>query len=197
MISENSVIKSKPSMKGVRILVAVWAVAIAGGFGVLESYANTQGRQAMAPALSAPAQKTVLRLFVHPECPCSRATLTELDRVQTACGSKLDTIVEVFAPHTMTEDWAKGDLYRQASAIPGIRVELDRDGEVAKKYGAFTSGQALLYSAEGRLLFSGGITESRGHEGDNAGAEAIKDFVLKGHGSISTSPVFGCALGTH
>ena len=67
----------------------------------------------------------------------------------------------------------------------------------AKSFGAFTSGQALLYSKDGHLLFTGGITESRGHEGSNEGADAIETFVNHGRLPTSETPVFGCALGVN
>jgi len=76
-------------------------------------------------------------------------------------------------------------------------VLTDEDGIEARSFGAVTSGQALLYSAQGRLLFSGGITESRGHSGDNAGRSAIESLVMNGSEGLRTpasTPVYGCPL---
>ena len=44
-----------------------------------------------------------------------------------------------------------------------------------QRFGAETSGQTLLYDRDGRLLFSGGTTGSRGHDGDNAGFASHPD----------------------
>ena len=63
-----------------------------------------------------------------------------------------------------------------------------------------TSGQTALYDPAGNLLFQGGITETRGHAGDNTGCEAIESLVL--HQNMTTTPstgpgetaVFGCSL---
>lgn len=53
---------------------------------------------------------------------------------------------------------------------------------------------SMLYGADGRLLFSGGITGSRGHSGDNEGRRAIVSL-LTGEGAYkSDTPVFGCSL---
>ncbi len=49
----------------------------------------------------------------------------------------------------------------------------DDDGAEAKRFGAETSGQTLLYDERGTLAFSGGITGSRGHAGDNAGRASL------------------------
>jgi hypothetical protein len=45
------------------------------------------------------------------------------------------------------------------------------------------------------LLFSGGITPARGHEGDSAGSDAIVELV-KGRipSNVIREPVFGCTL---
>jgi hypothetical protein len=51
-----------------------------------------------------------------------------------------------------------------------------------------------LYAPTGKLLFSGGITASRGHEGDNVGRSAIVSFILNGHAPVNHTPVFGCSL---
>ena len=50
----------------------------------------------------------------------------------------------------------------------------DDDGAEARRFGAETSGQTLLYDARGALAFSGGITGARGHAGDNAGRASLR-----------------------
>lgn len=197
MISLNSLNNSKPTTKTVRILIVLWTALVVTGVGIVETYANTAGKGASAPKTAPHEAMPTLLVFIHPQCPCSRSTLAELARLQSDCGSKLKTTVEVFAPTSMGEGWAKGDLYRQAKDIPGVLVKLDSDGKLAKQYGVFTSGQALLYSKDGRLVFSGGLTESRGHEGPNTGTDVIRGFVNHGRVLVSSSPVFGCALGAN
>lgn len=75
-----------------------------------------------------------------------------------------------------------------------MNVVNDGDGVEAKRFGAFTSGQALLYDAQGQLRFSGGITDSRGHEGDNAGREAIEAILAGKTATTTLTDVFGCGL---
>jgi len=70
----------------------------------------------------------------------------------------------------------------------------DDDGVEAARFGAATSGQVILYDRDGRLLFSGGITASRGHAGDNDGRDAIVSLLGGGRGTRHSSPVFGCSL---
>jgi len=186
----------KINHKATRVLIAVWASLVLTGFAILESYANGPGVPAKPPAqANSPRDRNRLIVFIHPQCPCSRATLSELAQLQSDCGSELNARVEIFAPASMPTEWTKGDLYRQAKSIPGVDVHLDAEGKTAKAYRVSTSGQALLYSPEGQLVFSGGLTESRGHEGRNGSTDAIEAYVRTGHIPISHGPVFGCALG--
>jgi hypothetical protein len=88
----------------------------------------------------------------------------------------------------------KSDLYKSASRIPGVRVLSDRDGVVARQFGARTSGQALLYSAAGHLVFNGGITAARGHVGPNDGVDSILALLNGSPPLRHAMPVFGCTL---
>jgi hypothetical protein len=74
-----------------------------------------------------------------------------------------------------------------------VTVVSDDGGQDADRFGAVVSGQTFLYNAGGRLLFAGGITLGRGHEGDNPGRAAIIEWVTSGHGA-RRAPVFGCTL---
>ena len=74
------------------------------------------------------------------------------------------------------------------------RVVLDPDGREARRFGVKGSGHVLLYEPSGDLVFSGGITPSRGHEGDNPGRSAVIDLINGGRAAVHRTPVFGCPL---
>ena len=80
-----------------------------------------------------------------------------------------------------------------APAVAGAATVGDPRAAEAGRFGVATSGHALLFDRDGRLLFSGGITPSRGHEGDNFGASAILAR-LDGRPAPAESPVFGCPI---
>jgi hypothetical protein len=85
-------------------------------------------------------------------------------------------------------------LWRQAAAIPGVTVHSDDGGVETRRFHAETSGYTVLYDPRGNLLFQGGITSSRGHEGDNAGRTALESLVQgKVFSQVRTS-VYGCSL---
>jgi len=92
------------------------------------------------------------------------------------------------------ENWGKTDLWQSAAQIPGVRVVKDAGAIEARMFNAATSGQTVLYNTQGQLLFSGGITGSRGHFGDNAGQSAIIAIVNAQVPKLTETAVFGCAL---
>jgi hypothetical protein len=139
-----------------------------------------------------------LVILMHPHCPCSRATVDELSKLMTHCQGKLTATVVMIQPTGTPAGWERTDLWSSAAAIPGVTLMSDPDGVETHRFGALTSGQALLYSPDGQLLFSGGITESRGHSGDNDGRSLIESLVLhemaQPDAQVPTTPVYGCPL---
>jgi hypothetical protein len=168
---------------------------------VLFQYSNTPGRLAAPPnqwprtALIHPEpHRATLVLFAHPQCPCSRATIGELAQIMAHRQGTVDAFVYFYAPRSEGRDWVRTPLWRDAAAIPGVQATEDQDGREARRFGASTSGQALFYDAGGQLRFNGGITESRGHSGDNDGRDAIVALLQTGKTLHPTTPVFGCSL---
>jgi hypothetical protein len=91
-------------------------------------------------------------------------------------------------------EWNSSDLWRRASEIPGVTVMGDDGGVEATRFHVSTSGATTVYDTDGRLLFSGGITSARGHEGDSAGLERIRSLLRTGKADRADAPVFGCSL---
>jgi hypothetical protein len=133
-------------------------------------------------------------LLAHPHCPCTRATIGELALLMTRVHGQANAAVVFVRPHEFSEDWEKTDLWRSAARIPGVTVLSDIDGLEAARFGAQASGQTLLYSASGDLQFSGGITASRGHSGDNLGRSAVVALVTTGEFATNHTSVYGCSL---
>lgn len=183
------------------VAVAVWVFAVGAGLSVLVKYANTPGVSAAPPlvwprdtSLQRDRDRSTLLVFLHPRCPCSDSTIEELAHIVAAARERLGVYVLFYAPEERGREWVRGPLWRSASLVPGAHLIEDRDGQEVKRFRAATSGQALLYDAAGRLRFSGGITASRGHAGDNDGRDAIVSLALHGSSLSGTAPVFGCSL---
>jgi hypothetical protein len=181
--------------------IVVWALLIVGGFFLLAEEEFTPV-SASAQASSFPQNSSIplakdkptLVLFVHPYCPCSRASLHELDEMLASTSSKISTVVVFTIPDGIEAGWEQGELWKTASAMTSVRVMRDDGGREAKLFGVIGSGHTLLYDKSGQLLFSGGITSSRGHEGDSIGRSAVENLVLNGHSLIHQTPVYGCSL---
>src|SRR5262249_6680631 len=104
------------------------------------------------------------------------------------------TYVVFLKPATFGDGWEHTDLWRAATRLPNVTVVRDDDGIEARSFGAATSGQTLLYDRHGALEFSGGITGSRAHEGDNDGRQSLVALLNGGRNARSGTNVFGCPL---
>lgn len=178
------------------LLVAGWLAAVGAGFGWLYHYAAAPGAAGPAPAAAPRTAGThfTLRVYAHPHCPCTRATLAELARLLARPGGELTVEVVFVLPADAPSDWADAPLARQAAAIPGVTVRRDAGGREAAGAGARTSGHAVLYDPGGRVRFAGGLTRARGHEGDAPGPAAVRAALAGRDVTPADCPVFGCPL---
>jgi hypothetical protein len=185
----------------VAALGSSWLVAVGLGLWTLFDYQTTPGAVSAAPqgwpagsTLPLDPQAPTLVMFVHPLCPCSRASLHELQVLAAHEGDRIRSFVVFTKPKGLSSDWVNTDLWKTASSIPGVTCIADADGRETKLFHAQVSGEALLYDGGGRLRFHGGITVSRGHEGDNPGRMTIESFLAGESLVLSETPVFGCRL---
>jgi hypothetical protein len=193
--------KPRASLRKILLIgCLVWLPAVCFGLRYVWAYENQPGRSGISPKEWPSASKIrrndlpTLVLFIHPHCPCSRATIGEF-AILMAHSHRLVNANAVFVkPAGFDEVWEQSDLWRSAMAIPGVTVIEDENGVEALRFGAETSGQVALYSAAGALLFSGGITGSRGHSGDNDGRTAILSLLTSGRAEKTETSVFGCPL---
>jgi hypothetical protein len=135
-----------------------------------------------------------LVMAVHPECPCTRASVNDLEMLMTRCQGRLHTIVLFVEPAGLKADTAAAELWQSAARIEGVTCLHDCNGDLAARFGAGTSGQVFVYDTDGVLQFSGGITASRGHAGDTDGANAIEAIANHEEPATRQAPVFGCSL---
>lgn len=181
------------------LLLLAWAVALVLGFVLVADWETTPGTASPAPShwpiastISRSVEHPTIVMFAHPHCPCTRASLAELavvmrdhrhDATATVVFFAVDDAVELDTP-----TWAA------AGDLPRTRRVIDHGGGLAKLFGATTSGHLVVYDREGALLFSGGITGSRGHVGDNFGRRSLLAGLTARRGQ-PTYDVFGCSLG--
>jgi hypothetical protein len=179
---------------------AAWLLMIGGGLSLLWDYENSSGPNVIPPSrwpldsnIDLASDRATLIMLAHPHCPCTRASIGELARLMAQAQGRVTAYALFVKPDGSSDDWEKTDLWQSAASIPGVNVVVD-DGIEAQRFHAATSGQTVLYDAEGQLLFSGGITGSRGHSGDNAGRSAIVSLLNTGEAERADTAVFGCPL---
>jgi hypothetical protein len=179
--------------------LTAWTVAVGGGLVALGRYEHGAGTVAAAPAVWPSASalehagRPTLVLVAHPLCPCTRASIAELAEIMTRTRGGVDAYVLLVRHPGLPRRDGIEDLAAAAAAIPGVRVREDPDGVEARRFGAATSGQTLLYGGDRALRFSGGITAARGHEGGNAGVDAVV-ALARGEAAAAAHPVYGCPL---
>jgi len=182
-------------------VLGVWGLAITAGCLFSFRFENTPGAMEAAgdawpseTACRLSADHPTLLMFVHPQCPCSRASLDELAALMAHCQERVAAEVVFFVPPGAPANWARTDLWESAARIPGVVVRADRGGAEQRRFGARVSGEVFLYQTAGTLAFHGGMTAGRGHAGDNPGRSALEALLLDDRLPIRTTPVFGCAL---
>lgn len=184
------------------VMVAfLWALVMVGGFFKLSLFTGTPGELGKPPAYWPeipgitlhPGRSTII-MAVHPRCPCSVASLAELAIVMGKFKRRVQAKVLFYAPKEMERDWAQTDLWASTKSIPGVEAIIDSDGTMAKLFNVATSGHTILYDSMGSLVFSGGITASRGHAGANTGRSAITEFLVGQDPRVHETFVYGCHL---
>ena len=189
------------------ILLAAWCVALVPGFRYLLAYERTPGTQSAAPrswpagiALTRSPTTPTLIVAMHPRCTCTRATLTELEAFAAEPHPAVTTTLLIYQPESTQEPnaWRDLSIYAAAQKSLNAKIVLDPGGRLAEKFGAETSGEALLYAADGTLRYQGGVTGARGMQGNNAGLTTLRAALAQPTSSQPLSkPVFGCALFAH
>lgn len=179
------------------LLIGVWILSIIASIGFINRYSLTAGKNSSnsrVPASTkfAPEGRARLLVFLHPKCTCSHATMTELKSLLPEL-KDIETTV-LFRSVSADKAWLTGDLYENASKVQGISVAIDEDGREAKLFGAHTSGHTVLIAPDGNIVFSGGLTPSRGHTGDSAGKNFLRKWNRERGPASFISAIFGCNI---
>lgn len=181
--------------------LALWLLVVLGAMIWLNYYKAIPGPGGQAPPrwpvesrLHRARSLPTLILFAHPKCPCTQASLSELRVVLSSLRDKVAPEVVFLLPNGTGNDWRRTAAWRTAESIPGVHAFADAGGVETARFGAQVSGQVVLYGADGWLLFQGGITGSRGHEGANPGRSRLMARLTGGASNTETSLVYGCGL---
>ena len=179
----------------------VWLAVVAVGLAAIMDYDNRPGAAAHAPVHWPPDSRIVpaadgptLVMLAHPRCDCTRASVGELAELLARVRIRPRVIVVFIKPGRVGPEWEKSALWQMAAEIPGVTVVRDDQGLEARRFGVETSGQTLLYGADGGLLFAGGATGARGKAGNNVGRSTLVSLLNGERPATASTPVFGCPL---
>jgi hypothetical protein len=194
----------KPRFKsGLTGLLVFWGLVVGSGIVVLEIHATLPGdagtpfpRWPEGSPIPRVGSRPTLLIFLHPCCPCSRASIAELAHIMSRAAGRVSVHAVLLLPAHLPERWRGSAIEQDLAELPDVLIWQDRGSSEARRFGVATSGHVLLFDAQGRLTFSGGITSARGHEGDNYGRDAVLAQIMGEKGDRPGSPVFGCPLTT-
>lgn len=181
-------------------MIGLWFLGCVSAAALLVLYSQTPGEAGAAVpvlvdglAIAPDPDRPTLVMFVHPRCPCTRASVEELARLQRRLKGRFATRVVIAVPDGMPERWHESMLWQRAGELHDSERVTDQGGAITRRAGAATSGTVGLYAPDGRLLFWGGVTPSRGHAGDNLGSDAIANY-FNGTAYADRTDVYGCPL---
>lgn len=186
---------------GWALLGLLWLCALAYGLRERFLYETTAGAVGTTPQyfpvasrLPRAPDRSTLFMFIHAECPCTRASLHELAALVKRDGAPLRPVLVVAPAIDPAQPWEQTPAAALAARIPGLLLFADATEAEASRFGAETSGFVALYDAQGKLQFAGGITASRGHEGDNLGRRTIRELTAHPVAHHAQHAVYGCPL---
>jgi hypothetical protein len=179
--------------------LATWLAMIVGTLALVWRYKLTPGELAEAPARWPTTSALVFEpgvanvvMFAHPQCPCTRASMTELARLADELHGRARVHVVLLRPADAEAGFEDGAIRDRAVAL-GADVVVDVDGSEAARFGAVVSGSTVVYASDGALVFRGGITIARGHEGRGPAHDQIVSAITV-HDGVASAPTYGCSL---
>lgn len=183
-----------------------WATSVVVGLIVLIDYSSAPGdmpqsrnapSSAKAIALPLGNNQSTAVMFLHPQCPCSISSVREFGRLISRAQDDTAVRFVIYQPEEEHPGWRDTELVRMATELAGgtENVLFDCGGKTARECGVNVSGHLMVFSPDGACRYSGGTTLSRGHEGDNAGAnQAFSALTNEDQDFLQCSPVYGCQL---
>jgi hypothetical protein len=184
------------------IAVGVWLWMTAYGF---KTYKTTDNFRytgwPTSSRISRADDRPTLLFFIHPRCPCTRASVAEIERLlagHSLTERQLPAVVVVATiPSQAPMEWRDTNTLQRAMHLPNATLFWDYGGEESKLFGAIASGTVMLHRQDGTRTFAGGVTAARGHEGDNVGSERLFEALVDNHSRpLEPTPAFGCRLWT-
>lgn len=159
------------------------------GFGASMKWSLTPGPSAKTPITGREGEGVRVEVVAHPLCPCSSASLQLLKRAtkEFLSGARVTAYFVGNEVHSKNTSIAR--------TIPHATVKYITETESAQRFGEATSGQVFVWK-QGQLVFSGGLTDSRGEEAAGSAYQTLLKQVEGQSKEPMVLPTFGCPVQT-
>jgi hypothetical protein len=151
----------------------------------------------LASGLKLGRDERTLLVFLHPKCTCSQATVAQIVKLKERARNGFRIILAVWQPASSDGSWDSLTPLG-VDQLSDYQVAWDRGGRLAGLFDAHTSGQIFIYEKDGRLVFAGGATSSRGGADEGPSLAALESLLQEKGNSYSVGlrsmPVFGCSF---
>ena len=111
-------------------------------------YENTPAKASEAPQywpssskLSRPRDRYALVMLAHPNCPCTRASLAELEIIVAKSQGKVAAFVLFSKPGASVSEIHESPLWRKATEIPDVLAVYNDRGMESRQFNGVVSGQ--------------------------------------------------------
>ena len=150
---------------------------------------------ASAQLLQTSRKKPLFLHFFNPDCPCSRFNMPQFRALVQEYEDKVDFAIVIMSPKNFT-----ADEIRNKFDLPHP-VPVFRDSAIAAACGVYSTPQAVLIDAGGKLYFRGNYNRSRYCTDERTGfAKQALEGLLHNNYSLIFSPLalkaYGCQLPT-
>lgn len=201
--------KKKKRHPATLLLVAtLWLGGISAGSLTMWNHQFSQGPSNQAPialpaaldALAEDAKPLTLFMAIHPGCPCTGASLEQVDRLIARNPDSIQLVGLVRDSGESTESTSDSKLHEESywkrlESMPNARPFADKDGSLANLLGTHVSGATIAYDETGSLRFQGGMTASRGHAGPSRSMDELESIARQlAPPELCSTPTFGCSL---
>lgn len=195
---------------GRNIVIGAWVCALLACAWWQLGYERTAGPRRNIPLeapytrLGANPGRPLVVMALHPRCPCSAASLANLEREALRWPADVQVrVLRVIPPGVPDpERWIEAPVFRDAARLGPDVLVTDPGAAIAGALGMQTSGHVIVFDTAGHAVFNGGITLLRGQGGESECtrmlAEAVDHATRRipdGAAAVSL-PVFGCQLGS-
>jgi hypothetical protein len=196
--------KIKGSSKVVRIfLIVLWVVLFLSAYLFSINYSiktekvdkENQTTDLVKRYLSS--GQRVLFFFIHPKCSCTLASIDEFKDLLKDEYKDIKIVAIVSTRSSVDNEFMYSESTNLIKELNQVEIFYDIGAIETQKLGIKTSGHLLFYDSLGNLLYSGGITVSRGHRGESVGKmELSRRMKSSNNYQKYMADAYGCGFGS-